>query len=305
MASPQVDVKIEVNNYGPTGSSSSNSDTDSDSQIKIHNNSRKRKTHSPPRGNMSPLHPSDSYTHHEVKNHRHTNGHNKHPQKKQKQPDDEKALTEDEIALVEQAIQDIKEGKFVVVVDDESRENEGDLILAAEKATTEKIAFMVNETSGLICVGCTGARLDELRLPQMVDVNTENHQTAFTISVDYKVGTTTGISASDRAKTFRAIADVKVKPEEFAKPGHVFPLRARPGGVVERGGHTETAVDLCRYAGVFPAGVLSEIVNKDGSMKRLSDLKIFAKEHGLLLMSVNQLVKYRQLHPFSESSSTK
>jgi len=188
----------------------------------------------------------------------------------------------------------------VVVVDDESRENEGDLILAAEKATTEKIAFMVNETSGVLCIPCTDSRLKELELPQMVEVNTENHQTAFTVTVDYKIGTTTGISASDRATTFRAIADTKTKASDFAKPGHVFPLRAKNGGVLERPGHTETAVDLCRYAGLFPAGVISEIVNKDGSMKRLAELKVFAQEHSLTLISVNHLVRYRQLFPFPD-----
>jgi len=210
------------------------------------------------------------------------------------------SLTQAEIKLVEQAIGDIKNGKFVVVVDDESRENEGDLILAAEKATTEKIAFMVNETSGVLCIPCTDSRLKELELPQMVEVNTENHQTAFTVTVDYKIGTTTGISASDRATTFRAIADTKTKASDFAKPGHVFPLRAKNGGVLERPGHTETAVDLCRYAGLFPAGVISEIVNKDGSMKRLAELKVFAQEHSLTLISVNHLVRYRQLFPFPD-----
>jgi 3,4-dihydroxy-2-butanone 4-phosphate synthase len=319
MSSPQVDVKIEVNNFGTNHGQNHGSgsyETDTDHQIKVTENSKKRKqmdTSSPP-GDMSPLHPSDSHHNHtnhpdqhDFKNknrHHYTNGHGKkNHHKKQKSHIDDTQLTKEEIHLVEKAIDEIREGKFVVVVDDESRENEGDLILAAEKATTEKIAFMVNETSGLICVGCQGSRLDDLRLPQMVDVNTENHQTAFTVSVDYKIGTTTGISASDRAKSFRAMADVKAKPEDFARPGHIFPLRAKSGGVLERPGHTETAVDLCRYAGVFPAGVLSEIVNKDGSMKRLAELKIFASEHSLTLISVNQLIKYRHLQPFPDSEA--
>jgi len=272
--------------------------------------SKKKRSRSPP-GEMSPLHPSDidvdtdlSFLSSDPTS---TTGTQHESQKRIKSNDTEESkassvsLNKIEIKLVEQAIQDIKDGKFVVVVDDESRENEGDLILAAEKATAEKIAFMVNETSGVICIPCTDSRLKELELPQMVQLNTENHQTAFTVTVDYKIGTTTGISASDRAATFRAIADPKTKASDFARPGHVFPLRAKPGGVIERPGHTETAVDLCRYAGLYPAGVISEIVNKwDGSMKRLSDLKLFAQEHSLTLISVDQLVRYRRLFPFPE-----
>jgi len=295
----QIEVKSEVTLNGFHG--------------KLNNLKRKKRSLSP--GEMSPLHPSDTITSsssggsgnvkqngvHESK----TNGEHSKKQKHEINHITEKPLSKEEIKLIERAIQDIKDGKLVVVVDHESRENEGDLIMAAEKATTEKIAFMVNETSGVICVACTGERLDQLHLPQMVEVNTENHQTAFTVTVDYKIGTTTGISASDRAITFRAIADSKSKGEDFARPGHVFPLRARPGGVLERPGHTETAVDLCRYAGLYPAGVLSEIVNKDGSMKRLSDLKIFAQENELTLCSVNQLVRYRQLFPFTDTNKNR
>jgi len=287
-------------------------------EVVVENNyyrySKKKRSRSP--GEMSPLHPSDIdvdtdhylsrvlFPTHTLS--QPTNGAQYDSHKRTKKLDEEESkgsnisLTQAEIKLVEQAIEDIKNGNFVVVVDDESRENEGDLILAAEKATTEKIAFMVNETSGVLCIPCTDSRLKELELPQMVEVNTENHQTAFTVTVDYKIGTTTGISASDRATTFRAIADTKTKASDFAKPGHVFPLRAKSGGVLERPGHTETAVDLCRYAGLFPAGVISEIVNKDGSMKRLAELKVFAQEHSLTLISVNHLVRYRQLFPFPD-----
>jgi len=270
---------------------------------------KKKRSRSPDFGEMSPLHPSDvddtdfyssSFS---SSNNKITTNETIDTQKRAKTLNNDTkenniSLTKAEIKLMEQAIQDIKDGKFIVVVDDESRENEGDLILAAEKATTEKIAFMVNETSGVICIPCTDSRLKELQFPQMVEVNTENHQTAFTVTVDYKIGTTTGISASDRAATFRAIADPKTKASDFARPGHVFPLRAKSGGVLERPGHTETAVDLCRYAGLFPAGVISELVNKDGSMKRLPELKIFAQEHSLTLVSVDQLKRYRQLVPF-------
>jgi 3,4-dihydroxy 2-butanone 4-phosphate synthase/GTP cyclohydrolase II len=196
---------------------------------------------------------------------------------------------------VEAAIAAIREGKFVVVNDGEDRENEGDLIIAAEKATAEKLAFMVNETSGLICIGLQGERIDELQLPQMVQRNTESHQTAFTVSVDYKVGTSTGISAADRAATIRALADRKVGTEDFSKPGHMFPLRAKPGGVLERPGHTESSVDLARLAGLFPAAAMCEIVNKDGSMMRPDACRRFAEQHGLPCISIADLVAYRKV----------
>jgi len=204
---------------------------------------------------------------------------------------------------VEQAVEAFRRGEFLVVMDSEDRENEGDLIVAAEKATPEKIAFMVNNTSGIICVGMSAARVDELQLPQMVKKNTESHGTAFTHSVDYKVGTTTGISAADRAATIRALVDPSVQPDDFSRPGHVFPLRAREGGVLERPGHTEASVDLATLAGLAPAGALCELVNKDGSMSRGPVCKRFAAIHGLQWLTIHDLIAYRKLHPLATSPS--
>ena len=198
-------------------------------------------------------------------------------------------------ATIEEAVAAIGRGEIVVVVDDEDRENEGDLIMAAEAATPEKIAFFVRYTSGLICVPMTGERLDELDIPLIVrDNNTEAQRTAFTYSVDYLHDTTTGISAADRSKTIQALISPDTKPAELARPGHIFPLRYRDGGVLKRAGHTEAAVDLARMAGLYPAGVLCEIVKEDGEMQRLSDLTEFCAEHGLLLISIAQLIKYRR-----------
>jgi 3,4-dihydroxy 2-butanone 4-phosphate synthase/GTP cyclohydrolase II len=181
------------------------------------------------------------------------------------------------------------------VVDDEDRENEGDLIMAAEAATAEKIGFFVRHTSGLICVPMTGDRLDELDIPLMVrDNNTESQRTAFTYSVDYLYGTTTGISAADRANTISALIDPATTPTDLARPGHIFPLRYREGGVLKRAGHTEAAVDLARMAGLYPAGVLCEVVKENGEMARLPDLVEFCAEHNLLLISIAQLIKYRR-----------
>ena len=180
-----------------------------------------------------------------------------------------------------------------MVVDDEDRENEGDLIMAAEFATPEKIAFYVRHTSGVICVALTGERCDELDLPLMVERNTESNRTAFTDSVDLIQGTSTGISAGDRALTIRALADSSIGRHDLARPGHIFPLRARPGGVLKRAGHTEAAVDLARLAGLDPAGVLCEIVNDDGSMSRVPDLERFCAEHDLLLISIADLIRHR------------
>ena len=188
---------------------------------------------------------------------------------------------------IQDAIHDIAKGKFVVVLDDEDRENEGDLIIAAEKMTDEDVAFMVNHTSGLICVGMDGKDLDRLELPPMVAKNQDAMGTAFTVSVDLKQGTSTGISAADRCATIQALASPGSKPDDFRKPGHVFPLRYREGGVLKRAGHTEAAVDLARLAGCFPAGVLCEIVNEDGTMKRRDHLIAFAKEHGLLTITIS------------------
>ncbi|MGO9341270.1 MAG: bifunctional 3,4-dihydroxy-2-butanone-4-phosphate synthase/GTP cyclohydrolase II [Acidimicrobiales bacterium] len=197
-------------------------------------------------------------------------------------------------APVKDAIEAISRGEIVIVVDSEDRENEGDLIMAAEAATPEKIAFFLAHTSGVICVPLTPERLDELDLPLMVSSNTESQRTAFTVSVDARLDTTTGISASDRAATVRALVDPKTKPDDLNRPGHIFPLRYRPGGVLKRAGHTEAAVDLARLAGMAPAGVLCEVVSADKSqMARLEELEAFAELHGMPLISIADLVRHR------------
>ncbi len=196
-------------------------------------------------------------------------------------------------ASIETAIEAIAAGEFVLVVDDESRENEGDLIIAAEKVTPEKIAFMVRHTSGLICLPTTGERLDELGLPLMVLENTDSHKTAFTVSVDAVGKTTTGISAADRATSILAMVDPDTRPRDLARPGHIFPLRYREGGVLIRPGHTEAAVDLARLAGLFPAGVLCEVVRDDGAMARGEYLAKFAEDHDIPLVTIEDLVTYR------------
>ncbi|MFG2998250.1 bifunctional 3,4-dihydroxy-2-butanone-4-phosphate synthase/GTP cyclohydrolase II [Streptomyces sp. NPDC048340] len=197
---------------------------------------------------------------------------------------------------VEQAIRDIAAGRPVVVVDDEDRENEGDLVIAAEKATPEIIAFMMSECRGLICAPMEGPELDRLELPQMVQHNTESMQTAFTVSVDASGahGVTTGISAADRATTLRLLADGVSGPGDFVRPGHIFPLRAKPGGVLVRNGHTEAAVDLARLAGLRPAGAIVEIAGEDGVMLRLPELIPFARKHGLTIISIEDLIAYRR-----------
>lgn len=197
------------------------------------------------------------------------------------------------LATIPEALDAMRRGEFVLVVDNEDRENEGDLIIAAEMVTPERIAFMVRYTSGLICLPTTGERLDELELPLMVIDNTEAHNTAFTVSIDYLKGTTTGISAADRARTIRAVVDPESKPSDFSRPGHIFPLRSVEGGVLSRQGHTEAAVDLARLSGLIPAGVLCEIVNDDGTMARGEILMEFAREHGLVMISIDDLVAYR------------
>ncbi|MBR9814785.1 3,4-dihydroxy-2-butanone-4-phosphate synthase [bacterium] len=195
---------------------------------------------------------------------------------------------------IEDIIADIAAGKMVVMMDDEARENEGDLIMAAEHATPEAVAFFVRHTSGIICQPMTGERLESLLLPQMVPENTESHRTAFTISVDYRHGTTTGISAADRAATVRALATGEVQPSDFARPGHIFPLRAEAGGVLRRAGHTEAAVDLAKLAGCAAhTGIICEIVNDDGTMKRAPALREFAAEHGLKIGTIADLISYR------------
>jgi 3,4-dihydroxy 2-butanone 4-phosphate synthase/GTP cyclohydrolase II len=199
-------------------------------------------------------------------------------------------------APIEDAVAAVASGDFVIVIDDADRENEGDLILAAAHATPERIAFMVRHTSGLICAPLLGERLDELQLPLMVTQSTDSHRTAFTISVDAVTGTTTGISAADRAATISALIDPATGPHDLARPGHIFPLRYHEGGVLKRAGHTEAAVDLARMAGLYPAGVLCELVNEDGSMSRADQLAEFAAEHGVLLVSIADLIAYRRRH---------
>jgi 3,4-dihydroxy 2-butanone 4-phosphate synthase/GTP cyclohydrolase II len=197
---------------------------------------------------------------------------------------------------VERAIADIAAGKPVVVVDDASRENEGDLIVAAEKITPQIVAFMMSECRGLICVPMEGTELDRLDLPQMVDANTESMGTAFTVSVDASGahGVTTGISAADRAATIRLLAEPAAVAADFVRPGHVFPLRARPGGVLVRPGHTEAGVDLARLAGLRPAAAIVEIAREDGTMARLPELVPFARKHGLSIISIEDLIAYRR-----------
>jgi 3,4-dihydroxy 2-butanone 4-phosphate synthase/GTP cyclohydrolase II len=195
---------------------------------------------------------------------------------------------------IDSVINAIRRGKMVVVVDDANRENEGDLILAAEKATPKNISFMVRYTSGVICVPMVGGELDRLELPLMTQQNMERMRTAYTISVDAAHGVSTGISAADRAHTIRLLADPRTKREDLVRPGHVFPLRYREGGVLRRAGHTEAAIDLARLAGLSPAGVLAEIVNDDGSMSRLPQLVKFARKHKLEICTVADLIEYRR-----------
>ena len=196
------------------------------------------------------------------------------------------------IAKIEDALQALARGRMIVVVDDEDRENEGDIIAASETVTAETVAFMMNHARGLICVAMEGERLDALDIPLMVPRNTESHKTAFTVSVDYIPGTTTGISAADRAATVRALMDPKAQPDDFARPGHIFPLRAHPNGVLSRPGHTEAAVELCRLAGLKPSGVICEVAKDDGTMARLPDLVEFAKLHEMPLVTIADLISY-------------
>ena len=196
-------------------------------------------------------------------------------------------------ANVEAVIQDYKKGKFVIIVDDEDRENEGDLAFAAQMCTAEKINFMVKYARGLVCIAMEGKRLDELQIPMMVSINTSKFETAFTDSVDAKEGITTGISAADRAITVLKLVDPKSKPSDFVRPGHMFPLRAKDGGVLVRSGQTEAAVDLAKLAGLFPAGVICEIMNEDGTMARMPQLKKFSEEHNIKILTIADLIKYR------------
>ncbi len=195
---------------------------------------------------------------------------------------------------IPEAIEEIQKGNMVIVVDDENRENEGDLIMAAEKVTPAAINFMAMHGRGLICVPLKEERLIELNIKPMVQHPTDSHETAFTVSVDVKLGTTTGISAHDRARTILALTDPKVKSEDFARPGHIFPIRARAGGVLVRAGHTEAACDLARLAGLYPAGVICEIMAENGHMARLPELVEFAKKHNLLIITIASLIDLRR-----------
>lgn len=194
---------------------------------------------------------------------------------------------------IEEILEDIRRGKIVVMVDDEDRENEGDLIMAAEMATPEAVNFMATYGKGLICMPVIGERLDQLELPAMVTNNTDPHGTAFTVSVDHK-DTTTGISAHERAATVKAILDPYTRPEDLRRPGHVFPLRAKDGGVLRRAGHTEAAVDICRLAGLYQAGVICEIMKDDGTMARVPELIEFCKKHNLKMGTIAGLIQYRR-----------
>ena len=201
--------------------------------------------------------------------------------------------TDFKLSTIEEALDDFREGKFVIVVDDEDRENEGDLIIAAEKITAEKVNFMLKYARGVLCAPITISRSEELDLPHQVADNTSMLGTPFTITVDKLEGCTTGVSAHDRAETIKALADPTSTPQTFGRPGHINPLYAQDNGVLRRSGHTEAAVDLCKLAGLYPAGALMEIMNDDGTMARMPDLQVFAKEHGLKIITIKDLITYR------------
>jgi len=200
------------------------------------------------------------------------------------------------LSTIPEAIEDLKAGKFIIIVDDEDRENEGDLTLAAEKVTAEAINFMTLHARGLVCLPMTGERLDELKIPLMVGENTSKFSTAFTVSIEAKHKVSTGISASDRAETVKAVINPATKAEDLVQPGHMFPLRAREGGVLVRTGHTEAIVDLAKLAGLYPAGVICEILNEDGSMARLPQLEVMSERYGIKLVTVADLIAYRLRH---------
>ncbi len=195
--------------------------------------------------------------------------------------------------MTEEALQDIRQGKMIILCDDESRENEGDLCMAAEKVTPAAITFMARQGCGLICLAMTPERIDQLELPQMVANNTSRYGTAFTVSIEAREGVSTGISAADRARTIQTAVHPRCRPDNLTRPGHIFPLRARAGGVLERQGQTEGAVDLARLAGLLPAGVICEVMNEDGTMARRPQLEIFAARHGLKMLTIEDLIRYR------------
>lgn len=200
------------------------------------------------------------------------------------------------LATIPEAIEDVRQGKLVIIIDDESRENEGDLAIAAEKVTPEAINFMAKYGRGLICLPIIRQRLEQLEIPLMVQHNTSRHSTAFTISVEGKARVTTGISAFDRAQTIKAVLDPNTKPDDLARPGHVFPIQARDGGVLVRAGHTEAIVDLAKLAGLYPAGVICEIMNDDGTMAKLPQLETMAADHNLKIVTIADLIAYRRRH---------
>lgn len=195
---------------------------------------------------------------------------------------------------IEEALQALANGQFVIVADDENRENEGDLILAAEKVTPQALAFMIRYTTGIVCLSLTEKRLEELQLPQMVSESNDYKKTAFTVSVDARQDVTTGVSASDRARTILALIDPQTRPHDLCRPGHIFPLRYKEGGVLKRAGHTEAALDLTNLAGLYPGGVMSELINDDGTMMRFPDLEKFAEQHQLPLITIADIIRYRR-----------
>jgi 3,4-dihydroxy 2-butanone 4-phosphate synthase/GTP cyclohydrolase II len=200
------------------------------------------------------------------------------------------------LASIPEAVEDTKAGRFVIIVDDEGRENEGDLAIASEKVTPEAINFMAKYGRGLICIAMTGERLDELRIPMMVYDNTSKFASPFTVSVEAKHNVTTGISARDRSVTVQALISPDTKHEDISRPGHMFPLRARQGGVLVRAGHTEAVIDLAKIAGLYPSGVICEVMSEDGTMARLPELEVIAAEHDIKIVSVAQIIAYRRMH---------
>ena len=200
------------------------------------------------------------------------------------------------LCSIEEALHELKTGNMIIVVDDEQRENEGDLLMSAEHVSPEAVNFMVTHARGLLCMPMEGERLDHLKLPLMSDPLEWDGQpsTAFTVSVDYKIGTETGISAQDRSDTVKALINEDVQPDDFVRPGHLFPLRANPAGVLARAGHTEATVDLCKLAGQYPAGIICEIMNEDGTMSRMPDLEEFSKQHNIKILSIAQIIAHRR-----------
>jgi len=195
---------------------------------------------------------------------------------------------------IDNAIKQLQRGDFIIIVDDENRENEGDLVMAAEKVTPSKLNYMIKWARGIMCVPIEGKRLDELKIPLMELNNTDKFNTPFTISVDAKRKTTTGVSVFDRAETIKVLLDASSRPEDLARPGHLFPLKAAENGVLQRAGHTEAAVDLCKLAGLYPAAVIAEIMKEDGSMAKLEDLEEFSQKHKLTIYTIKDLIRYRK-----------